>query len=249
VVSEKGMLGFVMHFSRRMPSALLLFSCAIPAQTPQPLSNGDRPVTAFLAYDDPIKGVSFSYPDSWLLNQGGSAYIPPLILQKPSYDPIESQFRPDGYVALEGRDAKQGPYRNTNFLSGWFLYRVVSGVDKEQCYRKADFADDPSRRKDELKSDWVTIAGIRFRHGGVTGEEALCNQSSQDVYATLHQNKCYLFEKQINTMCEQHGDNGIRDITPKEMAEINRAFDAVMQSVRLEDIPTPADDPVAPPRF
>lgn len=86
------------------------------------------------------------------------------------------------------------------------------------------------------------IGGVRFRHASGNGD-ALCNQSSQDVYAAFHRNKCYLFDKQINTICEQHGENGIRDITARELRDINRAFDKVMHSVRLEEMPMTKSEP------
>lgn len=222
---------------------VLLFAHLIWAQEPVPSPGTSPTKSSFHAYVDPANGVSFRFPASWLLNQGGGAYIPTLILQKPSYDPNgDNIYRPDEYVALVGRDTKQGPYGNTNLINGWFLYRVVSGVDEEQCYRNADHADDPSIKKDEWKADWTTIGGVRFRHGHVLGQ-ALCNQSAQDVYATLRLNRCYLFETQINTICEQHGENGIRDIAPKELREINQAFDKTMHSVRFATSATSANLP------
>jgi len=145
-------------------------------------------------------------------------------------------YKPESYVALQGRDAKDGPYRNTNFTNGWFFYRVVPGSNQRQCDRKADLADDPSTvQENEWKAGWTVIGGVRFRHGR-GGEAGLCNRSTQDVYAAVHSGRCYVFEKQINTTCENV--SGLRDITPKELAEINKAFDSIMQSVRLRNVGT-----------
>jgi hypothetical protein len=211
---------------------ILLFSRFLPAQT-QPTSNHAHSATVLREYDDPVNGVRFRYPASWLLNQGGGAYIPPVALANNS-DPPEP-YKPEAYVVLQGRDAKAGRYRNTNFINGWFFYRVAPRSNQQECDRKADLANDPSAvEENEWKTDWTMIGGVRFRHGGGRGE-ALCNQSTQDVYATLQAGRCYIFEKQINTICEQHGDNGIRDIAAKEMEEINQAFDGVLQSVRLRN--------------
>lgn len=212
---------------------VLLFPGVLPAQTAGFAAGNTATASSFKEYSDPANGVSFRYPASWLLNRDGGAYIPPAILWKYSNEPEEApDYKPDGYVALVGRDDKQGPYANTNFTVGWFLYRVASGVESaEQCYRMAGLGD--SAQLDGWKVDWETIHGVRFRHGSGSGA-ALCNQSLQDVYATLQGNRCYLFDKQINTICEQHGENGIRDITPRELKEINHAFDAVVQSLRLE---------------
>ena len=227
--------GDLMRFPRWALIFSLIAPCLALAQSAQPGSGETISLSGLKTYVDNVNGISFRYPSTWLLNQGGGAYIPTLILQKANYDPEGPEYKPDGYVALVGRDAPKGPYRHTNFINGWFLYRVVSRLDEEHCNRRADLADVPSDQKVEWKADWVTIGGIRFRRGSGSGA-SLCNQSSQDIYATLHDNSCYLFETQINTICEQHGENGIRDITPKELKEINRAFDAVVQSVRLEDI-------------
>jgi hypothetical protein len=212
---------------------ILLFSRFVLAQTAQPASSNANTAIALRKYDDPVNGVRFQYPASWLFNQGRSAYIPPVALANNS-DPSEPH-KPEGYVVLQGRDAREGRYRNTNLINGWFFYRVEPGSNQQQCDRKADLANDPSAvEENEWKADWTMIGGVRFRHGSGRGE-ALCNQSTQDVYTTVQAGRCYIFEKQINTICEQHGDNGIRDITPNEMEEINQAFDEVLQSVRLRD--------------
>jgi hypothetical protein len=199
------------------------------AQTPSSLAAG-RSTTALEEYNDLAYGVRFLYPASWLVNKGGGAYIPTVALQ--NSEDASQPYKPEGYVALVGRDAPDGAaYRKTNFINGWFLYRVAMGLSPEQCYRKADLGNDPSLSP-EWKAGWTTIDAVRFRHG--SGKDAgLCNQSEQDVYAAVRGDQCYVFETQINTVCEQHGDNGLRDITQKELKEIHEAFDAVVRSVRI----------------
>jgi hypothetical protein len=223
-----------MYPSRWVLICMLLFPCMTPAQTSQPTPSGDQPVTALQKYNDLVNGVSFHYPDSWLLNQAGGAYFMPVILDKgnpaPEGDP---DYKPTAYVVLVGRDAKDGPYRNTNFYNGWFLYRIAPELTETECYQKAaaPILQD-SNESDNWIVDLKTIGGVRFRHGS-GGEQGLCNQTREDVFTTFHGGRCYLFEKQINTNCPVEGN---RNITPRELGVINQAFDAVMQSLRFEDI-------------
>ena len=206
--------------------------CLALAQSAQSAHGNTNAPSGLPTYVDIVNGITFRYPASWLLNQGGGSYIPTLILQKPTYDPTGPwEYKPDGYVALDGRDVPR--YQNTNFGDGWFLYRGVSGVDDQKCQRKADFIGDPTMPKGEWSADWVVIGGVRFRHGWGNGE-AMCHESSQSIYSTYRGGKCYLFEIQINTLCPQHVA-GLRDITPRELSQINREFDQVMLSVRFRE--------------
>ena len=217
----------------------LLFPCLAAAQTPQSAPGTQRPAPTLHQFHDPVNGVTFRYPAVWQLNQGGGSYFPPVILTKNNgAAEADSYYQPTAYVALVGRDAKGGTYENTNFINGWFFYRIPPELSETQCYQQASAGSGD----DDWKLERTTIGGLGFQHG--SGAEAgLCNEATEDVYTTFHGGRCYLFEKQIDTICP--GSEG-RDITPRELAQINRAFDAVVQSVRLTDVSATKNP--APPR-
>jgi hypothetical protein len=210
---------------------LLLFAHLTWAQIPVSSPGNSPTKTGFQEYVDPANGVSFRYPASWLLNQGVGAYFMPVILAKSNPAPeCDPYYKPTAYVALVGRDAKEGPYRDTNFYNGWFLYRIAPELDGIQCYREAAAPLlDGSNETDNWKLNWRTIDGVRFRRGTGTNQ-GLCNETTEDFYATFHAGHCYLFEKQINTNCS---GTGHRDMTPGELDGINQQFDSVMLSVRF----------------
>ena len=217
-----------MDSCRWVLTGLLLFPCLIAAQTPQSVPSSDQPATALHEFRDPVNCISFQYPGTWQLNQGGGSYFPPVILTKTNVaTEADPYYEPTAYVALVGRDAKEGPYANTNFINGWFLYRIAPELSEKQCYHEASAN---LNGIDDWKVGWRTIGGLAFQHG--SGAEAgLCNEATEDVYTTFHGGRCYLFEKQIDTTCP---GTGRPDITPRELGEINRAFDAVVQSLRLK---------------
>jgi hypothetical protein len=223
-----------MHFLLLALIDVLLLARVTWAQVPTPSPGNSSAESAFQEYVDLAHGVSFRYPGSWHLNQGGGAYLPPVIL-KNSADPT-APYKPTAYVALLGRDAKQGPYANSNFINAWFLYRIAQDLNQEQCYAQASAPLQDSNESDSWKLGWSTIDGVRFRRGTGT-DQGLCNETTQDFYAAFHAGRCYLFEKQVNTVCP-HSD-GLRDLTPRELNGISQQLDSVMLSVRFAGAPPP----------
>lgn len=220
---------------------VLLFAHLTWAQEPAPFPGTSPTKSSFQRYVDPANGVTFRYPASWHLNQGGGAYIPPVILKNPA-DPTDP-YNPTAYVALVGRDAKRGPYSNSNFINAWFLYRIAPHLNQEQCYAQASAPLQNSNESDNWKVDWRMIDGVRFYRGMGT-DGGLCNETTEDFYAAFHVGRCYLFEKQVNTICP-HSD-GLRDITPRELGGINQQLDAVMLSVRFTSASAPTPNVVLP---
>jgi hypothetical protein len=220
---------------------VVLFVRLTLAQEPVPHPVSFPAESAIQEYADPANGVSFRYPGTWHLNQGGGAYIPPVIL-KNTVDPTDP-YKPTAYVALVGRDAEHGPYSNSNFINAWFLYRIAPGLNQEQCYAHASAPLQNSNESDNWKLDWRTIDGIRFRRGTGT-DGGLCNETTEDFYSAFHDGRCYLFEKQLNTVC-QHSD-GLRDVTPGELARIIRQLDGVMLSVRFTRVSASVHDFAVP---
>jgi len=203
----------------RATCVLLLAGLSLPAFAQNGVS-----VPARREYVDSANGVRFNYSASWQLGPGVGSYIPPAILENDK-NPAEA-LQADAIVVLKGRDAENGPYAHTNFISGIFYYRLASELTEKQCYARAD-----SLAEDKGKVDRAEIHGVRYAHGHVDGQ-ALCNESTQDLYATFRSGRCYLFEKQVSTIC-QHAE--LRDITPGELKEINRELSQIMVSVQLRN--------------
>jgi hypothetical protein len=184
----------------------------------------------FRQYVDSANEVSFRFPDSWLMNRGGVSYFQPLILisdQEP-----EKPFSPTVKVGLEGRDNQNGSYSYSNFINAMFYYRIAPELNEAQCYARAKPSTDHPA-EDGWKTDSQTIDGVRFQHLG-GGEPGPCNRNTEDLYATFHRGKCFLFEKNIITSCQKTTS---RDIGPAEVKQIDRALDEVMQSVRFGQAP------------
>ena len=173
----------------RVPCLLLLTGLSFSA-----FAQSDSSAPSQQQYVDGANGVRFTYPADWLLNRSVSSYFPPEILENDK-SPAEPH-QADAVVVLKGRDAENGPYAHTNFMSGIFYYRIARELDEKQCYAREDSLGEDQ----EKKADWEEINGVRYRHGHVAGQ-ALCNESTQDLYATFRFGRCYLFEKQVNTNC------------------------------------------------
>jgi hypothetical protein len=181
---------------------------------------------AFREYVDSANGVTFHFPANWLVNRGGVSYLQPLILIN-DREP-DQPFSPTVKVGLEGRDNQNGSFSYSNFVNAMFFYRVAPELSEAQCSARAN----PSSNY-PAEEGWTTtsqiIGGVRFEHlsGGQAG---LCNRNTEDLYATFHRGKCFLFEKNIVTTCRPATPH---DIGPAEVMQIDRTMDGVLQSVRF----------------
>jgi hypothetical protein len=180
----------------------------------------------FREYVDTKNEVSFRYPASWLLNRGGVSYFQPLISlndEEPG-----KPFIPTVKVGIEGRGIKFGLFSDSNFINAMFLYRFAPELNEVQCSARANLSLNYAA-EDGWKTESLTIDGVHFQHlsGGPT--EA-CNRNTEDLYATFHGGKCFLFEKNIITTCV---NQAAHPIDRSDLKQVDTDFDKVIQTVRF----------------
>jgi hypothetical protein len=180
----------------------------------------------FREYVDTANGVSFRYPGAWFLNRGGVSYFQPLI--SINDEQPEKPFSPMVKVGIEGRGIKFGLFSDSNFINAAFLYRFAPELNEAQCYARAK----PSLNyavEDGWKTESLTIDGVQFQHLS-GGPVESCNRNTEDLYATFHRGKCFLFEKNIITTCV---NQSAHPIGRSDLKQIDGDFDKVMQTVRF----------------
>lgn len=174
-----------------------------------------RDVTSF---HDPETGISFDYPSEWR----------PLVLGGPMYAPSFTQ-KLGPAIGSQALLPAGTAFAKSNLVGISFAWTVKPKMSAAACDRAA-IAALPGGKPASPE----TIGGLRFTRAG-GGDGSMCHQRMSVVDTASHAGKCYVFERDIETMCPgvtTPGDDVA--LSPAQGKELQSQLDLVMASVRLQ---------------
>jgi hypothetical protein len=185
----------------------LVFALTSAAQTPR-----------LKRFHDAKYGVTFRYPAGWSAGTDVQFYLGSEILQ------LNSDGGAGDPIAKVGFHVKQGDkkYSGTNLDGVQFVYNVIPKGAADACRKQVEeVANNPVVQ--------TVIHGVTYNHFS-GGDAGLGHGASREIYSTLQNGDCYLFEEAIHTASM----NETRPLDPAKLHALRKELDAVMQSVRIE---------------
>ncbi|MGI4829742.1 MAG: hypothetical protein ACRYFU_16335 [Janthinobacterium lividum] len=174
-----------------------------------------RDVTSFR---DAETGISFDYPSPWR----------PLVLGGPMYAPsfTEKLGPAKGTQALLPAGTA---FAKTNLVGISFAWTVKQKMSADACDRASVAVLSAGK-----PAPPETIHGLRFSRAS-GGDGSTCHQRMSILDTTRHAGKCYVFERDLETMCPGITTAG-NDLvlSPAQKTELQTQLDQIMASVTLE---------------
>jgi hypothetical protein len=173
------------------------------------------------AYSDPISGISFRYPKSYILKTG----------DEPSRDlaglgPVKLDFVQPGGITVAAVEVPYKAYPGTDFSSAYFSVSVHPELSAAQCeqFVSAELANPESESALPTKSK---IAGAEFTMVEDMGGE---NHDVRTRYYHRFENSaCYEFGMGLAT-----DDTNMAGLNPVNRDQVFRKLEQILASVKLQ---------------
>lgn len=195
--------------SRALPGSV---NAADAPESPRTVTNSQEVTT----FQDPETGISFRYPTDWRpLSPAGP-------LPEPAFAATAGAAQGSEAFAAAGT-----PYAKTNLAGLSFGWTVKPGLSDSQCTALA------TRALQQSKPGHESINGVSYtRVEG--GDAGMCHQRSAVIDAATHNGKCFLFERDMDTICPDiKGPGQDVALSAAQQATLRSGLDAVMASVQL----------------
>ena len=199
------------------PQSVALPESNTAADAPHAPAVAESASSRVTAYSDPYTGVSFRYPSTWRPWHTGAVMVPPGLLQAGGPARITQVFDPQGSA-----------WAKTNLVGLSFSYAVKTGVSAEACTQLGIEITSGGKATNP-----ETINGVAFKRA--QGNNAgMCHQTSSLVDTTSRAGRCFVFERDLETVCpEVRGPGNPAALTAAQTSALRAELDEVMASVLL----------------
>ena len=197
-------------------------SALTPSQDSKPVRKHVQRKVATALYSDPIHGISFRYPKTYVLKTG----------DEPSLDlagmgPVKVNFVQPGGMAVAAIELPHNAYPGTDFRSGFFSVSVNPELSAAECELFA--FPQPAHPEDEKGSAAkAKIAGSEFdvieNVGG--GEN---NDPRTRYYHRFENGNCYEFAMGLGT-----DETTMVGLKPVNRAQVFHKLEQILATVKLQ---------------
>jgi hypothetical protein len=170
-------------------------------------------------FHDPRYAVSFRVPPGWDLTRTDGEV---------STFHTDARSAPPGTMLRGVATIAFNPYPTATFAGAMFYFSVEPRATQAECSRQTTVTLANGKQEGRPVEQ---IAGVPFAHGHDEYGD-ICVESRDDVYTTYRKGACYRFDLTLNTFCSV--SSGVRDMSPREMLNVQSKLTGILSSVRLE---------------
>lgn len=197
----------------------------VPAEAPKPAHRRVQRKAPTATYADPLHGISFRYPKTYILKTGDD----------PSFDMagmgVQTDFVQPGGMTVAAIEMPGNSYPGTDFASALFGVSVNSQLNASQCEQFAFSPSSPSEKEPALP------AKVKVGNSDFTIIETLggAEKSSRTKYYHRFENgNCYEFALGLAT-----ADSPVDGVQPVNRDLVFRKLEQILASVKLQPAAAP----------
>lgn len=197
----------------------------VPAENAKPAHKRVQRKAPTATYSDPLHGISFRYPKTYILKTG----------DEPSFDlagmGVQTDFVQPGGMTVAAIEMPGSSYPGTDFTSAFFSVSVNSQLNAAQCERFA-FSPSPSE-KEPVAPAKVKVGSSEFNMIETLGGDAK-NEASAKYYHRFENGNCYEF-----TMALATADATVDGLQPVNRDLVFRKLEQILATVKLHPAVVP----------
>jgi hypothetical protein len=194
---------------------------AVPAENPKPAHKRVQRKAPTATYSDPLHGISFRYPKSYILKTG----------DEPSFDlagmGVHTDFVQPGGMTVAAIELPLSSYPGTDFTSAFFSVSVNPQLNAAQCEQ---FASSPNNQPENAPAARakVRVGGAEFNMVETLGG-ADKKEPRTKYYHRFENGSCYEFAMGVAT-----ADAAVDGLQPVNRNQVFRKLEQILATVKLQ---------------
>jgi hypothetical protein len=193
-----------------------------PAQPVKPVHKRVQRKAPTATYSDPVNGISFRYPKSYVLKTGDEPN-----LDLAGMGPVKVDFVQPGGMTVVAVEIPHNAYPGTDFSSAFFSVSVNSDLSPTECELFA-FPQSAHSETEPVAPAKAKIAGTEFSvTEDVGGGEN--NDPRTRYYHRFENGNCYEFSMGLGT-----SDSTMAGLKPVNREQVFRKLEQILATVKLQ---------------
>jgi len=197
----------------------------VPAENPKPAHKRVQRKAPTATYSDPLHGISFRYPKTYVLKTG----------DEPGFDlagmGVQTDFIQPGGMTVAAVELPGSSYPGTDFTSAFFSVSVNPLLNAAQCEQFA-FSPSPSEKEPAAPAK-VKVGNSEFNMIETLGGDAK-NGASTKYYHRFENGSCFEF-----TMGPATADATVDGLQPVNRDLVFRKLEQILATVKLQPAVVP----------